>query len=211
MLPLFALCYSLRIDCWEKRWRRRTSRILHHPGSHERCARGRRPRRVQVTKGTLQEQVESDPRRNILVQCEKGPGQWIIWNTRSNAIILFDSVPADCVERVVNNKTKEILCQKASTLRTPPKIILKGAWQVQRADSHQHVPALGNQLRTRKRKSLRLISESKVPQTAVDQDEERTRRINRLAHMIKLQTKEKAQIKDRQRLTRSTNLASTSM
>ncbi len=36
----------------------------------------------------------------------------ILWPTNSNAIILDDSVPADCVEKVVHHKTREILFQK---------------------------------------------------------------------------------------------------
>ena len=36
------------------------------------------------------------------------------WQTRSNAIVLHDSIPADCVERVVNTKTEETLYQKVS-------------------------------------------------------------------------------------------------
>ena len=32
-----------------------------------------------------------------------------LWQTRSNAIVLFDSVPADCIERVEKTKTEEIL------------------------------------------------------------------------------------------------------
>ena len=41
-----------------------------------------------------------------------------LWQTRSNAILLKDSVPADCVERVVNTKTEEILCQIDSFIST---------------------------------------------------------------------------------------------
>ena len=50
---------------------------------------------------------------------------------------------ADFIESVVNTKTEEILYQKASTSRPPPKIILKDAWQVQRDDSHQRGAGIG--------------------------------------------------------------------
>ena len=52
--------------------KRKTNSILHHPGSHERCARGRIPRRVKATKGTLQELVERVPGCYIVNQSEKG-------------------------------------------------------------------------------------------------------------------------------------------
>ena len=42
------------------------------------------------------------------------------WQTRSNATVLHDSMPADCVERLVNTKTEETLYQKVSLFpRTP--------------------------------------------------------------------------------------------
>ena len=53
------------------------------------------------------------------------------WQTRSNAIIFYDPAPADCIEKVVNTKTKQILYQIALP---PPKITLKDTWQVQRGD-----------------------------------------------------------------------------
>ena len=55
-----------RLIVGEKCKRRNTNSISHRPGSHERCARGRTPRRVKATNGTLQEQVESDPGCNML-------------------------------------------------------------------------------------------------------------------------------------------------
>ena len=61
------------------------------------------------------------------------------WQTRSNALILENSVPADCVEKVVNNMTEEILCQKIRLLpRLPLKVILKSVWQVQREGTGKH-------------------------------------------------------------------------
>ena len=77
----------------------------------------------------------------------------LVRQTRSNAIIFYDSVPADCIERVVNTKTKVILHLKLLWMilgRSNGTILIS------------MVPTLGNQLRTRKRQSSRLISESKV-------------------------------------------------
>ena len=61
------------------------------------------------------------------------------------------------------------------------------------------VLAWGNTLRTRRRKNSRWVSESTVPQTAVDQGEDRTRGIKRSAHIIIFRSKEKALIRDLQK------------
>ena len=54
------------------------------------------------------------------------------WQTRSNDSILHNSVPADCLEKVVHTQTEEILHQKIHlSPRLPPKIILESAWQLQ--------------------------------------------------------------------------------
>ena len=53
-------------------------------------------------------------------------------------IVLHDSVPADCLENVVDTKNEEILYQKVSLSQRPsPKVVLMDAWQVQREDYHQ--------------------------------------------------------------------------
>ena len=54
---------------------------------------------------------------------EKGLG---FRQTRFNAFILHDSVPANCLEKVVNAKTEEILFHKTHLL--PLKVILRNAW-----------------------------------------------------------------------------------
>ena len=69
----------------------------------------------KITKGTQREHVERVPGCHMLDQSEKGSRKKIKnEQTRSNAILLDDSVPADCVGKVVNTKTKEILYQKVS-------------------------------------------------------------------------------------------------
>ena len=71
---------------------------------------------------------------------------------------------ADCIERVVNTKTKEILYQKVSlSPRPPPKLILKEAWQVQRDDSHQRGTVTGKPVADEEQQELKIdYTESKV-------------------------------------------------
>ena len=60
------------------------------------------------------------------------------YQTQSNAMILHNSVPADCIERVVNMKSQEMLFESARlSPRPPPKKVLQRAWQV-RYEDHQH-------------------------------------------------------------------------
>ena len=56
----------------------------------------------------------------------------VFWQTNSNAIILDNSVPADCLAKVVHYKTREILHQQIHlSPHPPPKVSLKSVWQVQ--------------------------------------------------------------------------------
>ena len=77
--------------------------------------------------------------------------------TRSNATILYDSAPADCIERVVNTKTTEILYEKASlSPRPPPKVIIMEAWQVQRDDLHQRGTSKRKPVADEEKKELKI-------------------------------------------------------
>ena len=51
------------------------------------------------------------------------------YQTRSNAIILYDTLPAWCVSKVVAMKSEEIKYQKVYvSSRPPPKISYKDNW-----------------------------------------------------------------------------------
>ena len=53
------------------------------------------------------------------------------WQTRSHAIIVYNSVPADCIYKVISQKGERTLYERLSSPRPAPKIILKSAWQSQ--------------------------------------------------------------------------------
>ena len=65
---------------------------------------------------------------------DKGPR---FWQTRSHAVIVYNSVPADCIYKVISQKGKRTLFERLSTLRPAPKIALKGAWQSQQQQQQQ--------------------------------------------------------------------------
>ena len=49
--------------------------------------------------------------------------------TRSNAIILHETLPAYCIPKVVRMETEEVIYEKVyASLRLPPKISLKHDW-----------------------------------------------------------------------------------
>ena len=80
-------------------------------------------------KNTPQEQVDCFSGRNLLGQ------EFQFWQTRPHAVILCDSVLADCIEKSgmpsrapVENT---ILYQRIPTPRPAPKFVSKNAWQVQ--------------------------------------------------------------------------------
>ena len=51
------------------------------------------------------------------------------YQTRSNAIILHDTLPAYCIPKVVRMETGEVIYEKVyASLRPPPKIALKHDW-----------------------------------------------------------------------------------
>ena len=64
----------------------------------------------------------------------------IFWQASSNAIILDDTVPADCLEEVVHCRTGEILHQKIRlSPHPPPKVILNSVWQVEQESTGRPV------------------------------------------------------------------------
>ena len=70
-----------------------TNRILHSSGSHER----RTVRRERAKSGALSNLSDFVPRGSLFYQPESAQGRGLaFWQTNSNAIILDDSVPADC-------------------------------------------------------------------------------------------------------------------
>ena len=51
------------------------------------------------------------------------------YQTRSNAIILYDTLPAYCIPKVVRMETEEVIYEKVyASPRPPPKISLKHVW-----------------------------------------------------------------------------------
>ena len=78
---------------------------------------------------------------NLTSAQEKGLA---FWQTRSNAMVLDNPVPADCLQKVAPTKTEEILCRKIHLSPSlPPKVILKSSWQDRHEDHDQRGTSAG--------------------------------------------------------------------
>ena len=59
------------------------------------------------------------------------------YHTRSNAIILQETLPAYCIPKVVRKETGEVIYEKVyMSLRPPPKISLKYEWKRELVSEH---------------------------------------------------------------------------
>ena len=117
------------------------------------------------------------------------------WQTRSK-VILFDSVPADCMERVVNTKTKEILyLKKFQYWHVHPKFFWR--WQVQRDDPHQRGTSTVKAVADEEKEELKIDFRIQgIPQAVVEQEEDRTRGIKRWVLLIRNHADKSASIED---------------
>ena len=53
------------------------------------------------------------------------------WQTRSNAIVVYSSVPPECIYKVISPGGERVLFERLATPRPPPKVVLKSSWQTQ--------------------------------------------------------------------------------
>ena len=73
------------------------------------------------------ENVEKTPRHCVLVRKKLAQRKGFkFYQTRSNAIIFYDTLPAYCIPNAIVMETREIICEKVYVSpRPPPKIFLK--------------------------------------------------------------------------------------
>ena len=76
--------------------------------------------------------------RRLLDQFSRAQDKGLrFWQTRSHAVIVYSSVPADCIYKVIPQKGERTLFERLSTPRPAPKIALKGVWQSQQQQQQQ--------------------------------------------------------------------------
>ena len=96
-----------------------------------------RIRRDQTQSCNLQADLENTSKYCVLGQyegcSEKGTD---FHQTRSNAMILHNTLPASCIEKVVAMNSEEVLCNKIHEApRSPHKVVLRPAWPEGRKDT----------------------------------------------------------------------------
>ena len=80
--------------------------------------------------------------RNNLKRCSTKHEGSAFWQTRSNAVILHDSVPA--LKKWWIPKLKRFCIRRThSSPRLPPKVTLRNSWHVQHDDHHQRGTSAG--------------------------------------------------------------------
>ena len=127
-----AIPSSNQVWLQEEKIRRKTNGIFHRRGSCERTLTLQNHDRCTTVASGKWSKTQFF---GIILKRVQDKGS-ALWQTRSNAIIFHNSVPGDCHEKVVDNKTEEILFQKTHlSPRLPPKD--KSAWQVRHEDHDQ--------------------------------------------------------------------------
>ena len=85
------------------------------------------PRHAQYMHKAWKRHQNAENWGDINLALKKGLG---FYQTRSNAIILHETLPAYCTSKVVGMETGEVIHHKVKTsLRPPPKISLKHDWK----------------------------------------------------------------------------------
>ena len=86
------------------------------------------------------------------------------WQTKSFAIVIYFTIPGDCIDCVAARDGDRVLFERLATPRPPPKITLKRNWQSQEQQqeqqpeqptSHTDVPSIWKQRTVQKRTKYR--------------------------------------------------------
>ena len=77
---------------------------------------------------------------NINLAVKKG---FTFCQTRSNAIICQETLPAYCIPKVVRMESGEVLCEVYMSPRPPPKISLKHEWKKELGSEHAQRSEVG--------------------------------------------------------------------
>ena len=114
MCNQFTLRHKFRIDSGRTKFKQgQTDGILYSRESHAwESPRFIRVWSDQTTSCILQAKVESAPRYGVLGRFSACSTKRIeVLSTRSNAVILYDTLPAYCISKAIVMKSEEIICQ----------------------------------------------------------------------------------------------------
>ena len=89
---------------------------------------GRNCMRLGQTKDrSIQNYMETSSKHSVLVQCKTRSEERGLqfYQTRSHAIVLYNTLPAICIDKAVCMKTKEDLYHKVYQSTRLPRVVLK--------------------------------------------------------------------------------------
>ena len=132
MCNQFTFHHQFRIDTWRSKIEQQTDSILAACGSHGQDHKDldtidlEAPRHAQYMHKTLKKQQNTAYWVDINLVLKKGLK---FYQTRPNAVILQETLPAYCIPKVVRMETGEVIYEKEdASPRPPPKISFKHDW-----------------------------------------------------------------------------------
>ena len=102
---------------------------------------------------------------DIILAMRKG---LMFYQTRSNAIILHETLPAYCIPKVVKMETGEVIYEKVyMSPRPPPKISLKHDWKRELGSEHTQRPEVGQVVQSGQTRSAHERKTFNVPRRSM--------------------------------------------
>ena len=106
---------------------------------------------IKAKKSTLSQQLENTQNNVYWINSAGAQDKGLRFlQARSHALIVHNSVQADCTYKVISQKGKRTFFETHSTPRPAAKLVLKSAWQSQQQrqpqqqDTSESLPAPGN-------------------------------------------------------------------
>ena len=127
MCNQFSLHHEFRIDTGRTKFEQKTDSILHVCGYKDTDTIDlEAPRLARYKQKTCKKHQNTVYWVDIKFAQTKG---FKFYQTRSNAIILYNTLPAYCIPKAIKMKTGEIIYEKVyESLRPPPQISLRDDW-----------------------------------------------------------------------------------
>ena len=143
----FAFHHQFRIDTRRSKFEQQTDSILPLDDPMDKSHKDPKvidlnvPRRAQYLHNAQKRHQDAEYWVDINFAIEKG---LTFFQTRSNAIILQETLPAYCIPKDVRMKTGEVLYEKVyMSPRPPPKISLKHEWKRELGSDHAQRAEIG--------------------------------------------------------------------
>ena len=140
----FAFYHQFGINTWRSKFEQETDSILSACGSYGQNHKDldvidlNVPRRAQYLHKAWKRHQDAVYWVDINIAIEKGLK---FYQTRSNAIILQETLPAYCIPKVVRMDIGDVIYEKVyMSPRPPPKISLKNEWKTELDSEHAQRP-----------------------------------------------------------------------